>query len=108
MHKILIVAQNEAKANEAAAHFTSYQVKKVFPGTHSYSRHFDAIVIYLHEAKEVNFIKDILTKYQDSPIKAFLTKETFEDADQFKSRSFLDTDVSGLITYISTQHDQLK
>ena len=58
MKKVLIIAQNEAKANDAASHFSDLTVRKVFPGVKRFPRHFDAVVIYFNEANEVNFIKD--------------------------------------------------
>lgn len=91
MNKIVIIAQNEAKAKEAETHFHGFVVKRVFPGAKSFSRHFDAIVIYLHEDKEINFIKDIITKYQEAPIKVFLGKESFADANTYKAKAFTDT-----------------
>jgi hypothetical protein len=63
MRKILVIAQNEQKAKEAAAKFPGYQVRLVYPGTTRFPHHFDAVIIYLQEAKEINFIKDILAKY---------------------------------------------
>ncbi len=63
MNKVIVIAQNEAKAKEAEALLSGLIVKKVFPGAKTFSRHFDAVIVFLHEAKELNFIKDILTKY---------------------------------------------
>lgn len=59
-----------------------------------FSRHFDSVVVYLHKATEINFIKDLLTQYQDAPIKAFLGKEHSEDAAQYKAKSYLEGEVA--------------
>lgn len=107
MNKIVIIAQNEAKAKEAEAHFHGLHVKKVFPGAKSFSRHFDAVVIYLHDVKEINFIKDILTKYQDAPIKAFLGKEEFGEAHTYKAKAFAEGHVATLVEHLRHEYTQL-
>lgn len=58
MKKVLVIAQNEAKAIEGEKLLTGLTVKKVFPGAKRVPRHFDAVVVYHNEANEVNFIKD--------------------------------------------------
>jgi hypothetical protein len=62
LKKILVIAHTEAKANDAANAMAgadpSLKVKKVYAGAKSVPRHFDAVVIYHDQAKEVNFIKD--------------------------------------------------
>ena len=78
MKKVLIIAQNEAKANDAASHFSDMTVRKVFPGVKRFPRHFDAVVIYFNEANEVNFIKDEIQRYTDAPIKVFFGKTHFD------------------------------
>jgi hypothetical protein len=60
----------------------------VYPGGKTFSRHFDAIVVYLAANSEINFIKDIITKYNDAPIKAFLGKELYGEAGNHKARAF--------------------
>jgi len=74
MKKVLIIAQNEVKADEAAAHFNGLTVRKVFPGVKRFPRHFDAVVIYHQELKDINFMKDEIHRYQDAPIKVYLGK----------------------------------
>jgi hypothetical protein len=82
-------------------------VKKVFPGTKVFSRHFDAVVVYLHKASELNFIKDILTQYQDAPIKAFLGKEHSEDAAHYHAKSYLEGDANTLVGELSAKFNEL-
>jgi len=74
MKKIVLVAQNEAKATEGAALFTGLTVRKVFPGTKRFPRHFDAVVVYHNEPSETNLFKDEIEKFSDAPVKAFLGK----------------------------------
>jgi hypothetical protein len=76
MKKILIIAQNQAKATQAQSHLSgSFTFSSVFPGTSSFPRTFDAVVIYTQEPSEINFIKDLITRYQDAPVKVFLGKD---------------------------------
>jgi hypothetical protein len=63
-------------------------VRKVYPGGKSLSRKFDAVVVYLAANSEINFIKDILTKYNDAPIKVFLGKETYPEAGHYKAKAY--------------------
>ena len=58
--KILLIAQNDAKATEGEKLLTGFNVKKVVPGGKSFPRHFDGVVVYHNEVNEVNFIKDEL------------------------------------------------
>lgn len=62
MRKVLVIAQNEAKANEAEHIFKgideSLTIKKVYLGVKRVPRHFDAVVVYHTTTSEVNFIKD--------------------------------------------------
>jgi hypothetical protein len=106
--KIVIIAQNEAKAKEAEAFFPGIYVRKAYPGGKSFARHFDAVVIYLHEAKEINFIKDILIKYQEAPIKAFLGKETFAEAATYKAKAFTEGEAGALLEYFKHEYSQLE
>lgn len=107
MKKIVVVAQNESKAKEAELLLPGYIIRKVFPGGKTLSRHFDAVVIYLAANSEINFIKDILTKYTDAPIKAFLTKEAFADAANHKAKGFKVGEQDQLVAHLKDQYQQL-
>jgi hypothetical protein len=62
MKSVLILAQSDAKSKEAEALFSGKaHFKRVYPGAQKFSRHFDAIIIYLVDPTEMNFIKDLLT-----------------------------------------------
>lgn len=80
MKKILVIAQNEVKADQGAALFEGYTTRKVYPGAKRVPRHFDAVVIYHNDPNEVNFIKDEIQRYHDAPIKAFIGKSVFPGA----------------------------
>ena len=62
LKKILIIAHTEAKAGDASALISkadpTLKVKTVYAGAKRVPRHFDAVVIYHDQVKEVNFIKD--------------------------------------------------
>jgi hypothetical protein len=62
----------------------------------------------LQEAKEINFIKDILTKYQDAPVKAFLGKEPFAEAHTYKAKAFTDAQVGTLIEHLNHEFTTLE
>jgi hypothetical protein len=60
--KILLIAQNEAKATEGQkainAAVPDLKVRTVYLGTKRVPRHFEAVVIYHTQPSEINFIKD--------------------------------------------------
>lgn len=62
MKKILVIAHTEAKAGDAATLINgadpNLKVKTVYAGAKRIPRHFDAVVIYHDQLKEINFIKD--------------------------------------------------
>lgn len=101
MKKLLIIAQSDTKGAQAVTHFEGIHTKVVFPGATSFGRHFDGVVIYLQDNSEINFIKDIIAKYHEAPIKAFLTNNTF-DASEFKSQSF--TNSADVLNHLNAQH----
>lgn len=70
--------------------------------------HFDAVVVYLHEDNELNFIKDTLTKYEGAPIKAFLGKTAFGDAAGHKAKAFTEDQVGSLVEFLKAEYDQLQ
>ena len=85
MQKIVLIAKNQAEADKAETLFPGLKCRKVYPGVKHFPRHFDAVVIYHNEANEVNFLKDVLQRYQDAPIKAFLGKENYHDVATYKA-----------------------
>jgi hypothetical protein len=107
MKKILLIAQNEAKATEGAAHFTGLTVRTVFPGTKRFPRHFDAVVVYHNEPSETNLFKDEIDKYSDAPIKVFLGKSAHDQAEQYHARAFTHAEVADALAHLNTTFDQL-
>ncbi len=64
MKKVLVIAQNQAKATEAQETLKGdYTYKSVYPGTSSFPKTFDAVVIYYADPSEVNFVKDLIQRY---------------------------------------------
>lgn len=108
MKKVLIIAQNQDKANEGAALFNGLSVRKVFPGVKKFPRHFDAVVVYHTEAKQLNFIKDEIHRYQDAPIKAYIGNTHFDQAASQKAKSFTLAEVPTLLAYLNQQYQQLE
>lgn len=88
MKKILLIAQSETKAVDAAKNFPNLKVKKVYPGVKRFPRHFDAVVIYHNEVSDVNFMKDQVQRYADAPIKAFIGKVPYPQASDYKAKAF--------------------
>lgn len=93
--KILVIAHNEAKANEAEKALLAVddklKVKKVYLGAKSVPRHFEAVVIYHTSPAEINFIKDEIQRYGEAPIKAYLAKigaPIYGDAASQKAKAF--------------------
>lgn len=86
---------------------THFKTQKVFPGAKSFPRHFDAVVIYYEDPKEINFMKDIITKYQDAPIKIFLGNDKYADAKNYKAESFTLAEKDQSAAYIKNQHTQV-
>lgn len=93
--KILVIAHNEVKANEAekaiVATDGTLKVKKVYLGAKSIPRHFEAVVIYHTSPAEINFIKDEIQRYSEAPIKAYLAKSgspVYGDAAAHKAKAF--------------------
>ena len=62
----------------------------------------------MHEAKEINFIKDILTKYENAPVKAFFGKESYADASAHKAKSFTEGQAAELQEYLKNELTQLE
>jgi len=62
------------------------------------------VVIYLQAPQEINFIKDILTKYADAPIKVFLGKDTFADAATYKGKAFKESEIESCKAYMKDQY----
>jgi hypothetical protein len=106
LKKILVIAHTEAKANDAAALIgkadPSIKVKTVYAGAKRVPRHFDAVVIYHDQVKEVNFIKDEIQRYREAPIKAFLGKAapSNESAATHKAKAFVVGQLGDMLNYL--------
>lgn len=79
----------------------------MYPGASKFSRNFDAVIIYLQEANEFNFIKDLLTQYKEAPVKAFIGKDLFGDAASFKAKAYTVGQADALFADLTTQFNQL-
>lgn len=114
MKKLLVIAQSEAKAQEAEQALLAAEptltVKKVYLGAKRVPRHFDAVVVYHTQTSEVNFIKDEIQRYSEAPIKVFLSKAgvvAFPDAAAHKSRAFAGDNISDMLGYIRSQYGEI-
>ncbi|CDW81584.1 ef hand family protein [Stylonychia lemnae] len=107
MKKILLIAQNETKAQEGAALFTGLTVRQVYPGTKRFPRHFDAVVIYHNEPSETNLFKDEIEKYSDAPIKVFLGKTAHDQAEHYHARAFTHAEVADAVEHLTKEHSGL-
>lgn len=63
-------------------------MRLVYPGAKKIPRHFDAVAIYHNEVNEVNFIKDEIQRYHDAPLKVFIGKVAYTDAQNHKAKAF--------------------
>lgn len=77
MKKVLLIAQSEAKALDAVKLLPNHRVKTVYPGTKNLPRHFHAVVIVHGEVSDLNLMKDIIQRYAQAPIKAYIGKVAF-------------------------------
>ena len=80
----------------------------MYPGVKHFPRHFDAVVVYHNEANEVNFLKDVLQRYQDAPIKAFHGKENYHDIGQYHAQAFKHGEHENLVNAIKTSYQNLE
>ena len=92
MKKVLVIAHNETKAQDGEnlikAADNSLIIKKVFAGAKRVPRHFDAVIIYHTLPNEINFIKDEIQRYNEAPIKSFISKAgspIYPDAASYKA-----------------------
>ena len=106
LKKILVIAQTEAKANDAAKVISegdaTLKVKTVYAGAKRIPRHFDAVVIYHDQVKEVNFIKDEIQRYGEAPIKAFIGNSgpANEAAAALKTKAYTVQELGEMLTYL--------
>jgi glutaredoxin 2 len=107
MKSLVVIAQNEAKAKEGEKLLEGFQVKKAYPGAKFFPRHFDAVIVFTHEAKEINFIKDILTRYSDAPIKAFFGKTDVAESSNYKAKSYVLGKKDEMIASLKSQYTEL-
>ncbi len=111
--KILVIAHNEVKANQAEKLIAGvdpiFKVKKVYLGAKSVPRHFEAVVIYHTSAQEINFIKDEIQRYGEAPIKAYLAQSgpIYDGAPQ-KASSFSVDNVGGMLAKLRQQRQELE
>jgi len=63
--------------------------------------------VYLTEAKDLPFVKDIITKYQDAPLKAFIGKEACAEAGTFKAKAFTIEQKGELLQHLNTEYATL-
>jgi len=80
----------------------------VFPGTKSFPRHFDGVCVFHFEPSEVNFLKDVLTRYQEAPIKIFLGKSPFDKPEQYKAKSFTHDNFMAAIQHLQSEYKSLE
>jgi Ca2+-binding EF-hand superfamily protein len=83
-------------------------VKKVFPGSKTKHRHFDAVVIFHNEANEVNFIKDEIERYKDAPVKAFFGKVAYDRAGDYNAQAFTHDQAADLLAHLNKEYSQLE
>lgn len=107
MKKILVIAQSEAKAAEAVKLFAGRTAKAVTPGAKRYPRHFEAVVIYHQDPNDVKFMKDLIQRYAEAPIKAFLGKEAFSAAADYKAKAFTVANAADLLASLDSDLGQL-
>lgn len=90
MQKILLIAQNQAKADECKTALAGKieHVKPVFPGAKHFPRHFDGMLVYFKAAEEFKLVSAIVKRYEHVPVKAFISDAEFADASKFNAKGF--------------------
>jgi hypothetical protein len=113
--KILVIAHNEVKANEAEKAILAVddklKVKKVYLGAKSVPRHFEAVVIYHTSQAEINFIKDEIQRYGEAPIKAYLAKvgaPVYGEAGAHKAKAFSGDKIGDLLAWLKQNRQELE
>jgi hypothetical protein len=62
-------------------------------------------VIYHEQATEINFMKDEIQRYNDVPVKAYLGKTDYAEADKHGAKSFTVEKASDLVAYLNSQYN---
>ena len=64
-------------------------------------------MIYYQETSEINFIKDLITRYQDAPVKVFLGKDVYADASSYHATSFKVDQASAAVAHLNKTYNEL-
>ena len=83
--KVLVISQNKGKGDQAEELFKSHDlhIKAVYPGSTKFPRTFDAVCVFHYEANEINFLKDLMARYVEVPIKICFGKVAYPQASQW-------------------------
>ena len=108
MFRILVIAQSESKSKQVEKLYgDKYQLTKVYPNATTFSRDFQGMLVYLSDNSDLNFIKDLLNKYKNVPIKAFLGKESAPEGNPLKAQAFKIDQVDQVHDYLKKQYESL-
>lgn len=110
MENILIVACNQKKANEGLAFAQKHGYPKavaVHQGAKSFTRKFQAVVIYHKKSTEVNLMKDLVRNYADVPIKISIGEEVYATAAQINVKPFVYEQAADALAFMNTEWGKL-
>ncbi len=79
-----------------------------YPGSKRFPRHYDALCIFHEEQSDIdNYLKDLITRYEDAPLKVFLGKKKFEKAQKHKAMAFAHQEVAEAINHLNSEFKSL-
>ena len=110
MENILIVACNQKKANEGLAFAEKSGYPKavaVHQGAKSFTRKFQAVVIYHKKSTEINLMKDLVRNYSDVPIKISIGEEPYGAAASINVKPFVYGQAAEALEFMNTEWKKL-
>jgi len=111
MKKVLLIAQNEAKAEEGTKVLSELgiaHIKRVYPGAKRYPRTLDAVVVFFTDASEANLCEDVIKRYAEAPIKVFLGSSEHAFAKKYKAESFKLADPKAAVAHMHKTYADLE
>ena len=104
MESILVVACNQKKATEGVKFCSENgfpSAVAVHPGAKSFTRKFQAVLIFHKKSNEVNLMKDLVRNYVDVPIKVSVGEEAYGAAASINVVPFVYGDAPAVLDHIN-------
>lgn len=114
MQKVILVAHSDTKAIEGEALLKTVDanltVNKVFHGVKARPRHFEAVIFFLAEANDADYIKADIESFKEVPIRAFLGKAGVaidSVGTTNKAKGFSEDKVADLLNHVRSERSQI-